>query len=567
MDSEDFQKKIDDQVRNEASGSKGKEKEAEARQEEKEERNENVEEENIEMMKSKARPPALHQSKRKNGQPAEPAPQTIGPIRIKKPKQAVTTSKEGPNQPSNPTQKRIDSPPALENPQQQQTEDPDVELDGPRHKDGNLGSYKEEGSDKEKGKVLGGIYLDDDEGDLNETQVQQNGLTTTERMHQRLDAEIEEAFRRGDRVLYDQLSTDKRRWSEFANKGQRGEVEEGRERINNEVLNRKEVKVVRGKQIVNDLVSLSPYWSSAMKDLSRYIPLSIFDPAWLRQDLNLTSNKSSRAKSRDADAISYNGSPVPSEWRTSVAQWHRQKDLFLEHLLHYKHTEVIDSMKEHFRNVLEIQKENDGCWVMAFRYDIEMRQTYLTFRVGDEEAMADIGVRNRKIEKRAERQTVMRRDDLFLDNPYAIGQRKQYIDPIDGTNWEGRGTTWDDPGRGETKEAKQEVSKSSQSVRSALWAQARSEPHTLPTPTPTFTNAYTVQPPTQPANYGNNFSTNYRGKNYIPNYRANYKGGRGGGADTNGPNDWGRGRQGEAGGSGTLPSNRGGMGRGTIQKK
>lgn len=417
-------------------------------------------------------------------------------------------------------------------------------------------------------------------------------------MCQMLDAEIDAAFMARDRVLYDKLSEDKRKWIEFKKKDQTESGNGAVEKSSKEVSVKKKVKVQSGKELTNDLVGLSPYWATAMKELSRYIPLSIFDPTWLRQDLNLTSNKSSRAKTRDADSLSYNGSPVPSEWRTSVAQWHRQKDLFLAYLEFYKHDEVLPTMKKHFENVINIQNENDGCWITAFRYDIEMRQAYLIFRVGEEEEMADIGVRNTTILRRAERATIRRNDDLFLDNPYAHGQSKAYIDPIDGSNWSGRSMAWDDPSRGETKEEKSEISKSSQSVRSALWTQGRSEAHSVanplvqtrtpvayhhqpqqPQPTPQAYSSY-VQPPTQPANHNIGMNPNFRGnpKNYIHGYRPNFRGGRGNGMEggvgngqgssTGNQGSWGRNRQGDENpGQHQNQGNRGGVGRGFNQKK
>lgn len=192
-------------------------------------------------------------------------------------------------------------------------------------------------------------------------------------------------------------------------------------------------------------------------------------------------------------------------------------------------------------NVLEIKKENNGCWIMAFRYNIEMRQTYFTFRVGDNKDMAEIGVRNKKVECRAERQTVMRNNDLFLDNPYADGQTKQNINPIDGSNWEGKPTAWDDPTRGETKPGKGDGYRETQSVRLALCAQARSESHTN---SPQYTpESYHQQPqprypaptypPTQPASSYGGMNPNFRGnpQNYIHKFRPNYRGGRTGSAD------------------------------------
>ena len=46
-------------------------------------------------------------------------------------------------------------------------------------------------------------------------------------------------------------------------------------------------KVLFGKNAINNhgLVPLSKYWDKALRDFDTYIPLSVFDPTWLRQDL------------------------------------------------------------------------------------------------------------------------------------------------------------------------------------------------------------------------------------------------------------------------------------------
>ncbi|EGG10220.1 uncharacterized protein MELLADRAFT_60733 [Melampsora larici-populina 98AG31] len=176
--------------------------------------------------------------------------------------------------------------------------------------------------------------------------------------------------------------------------------------------------------------------------------------------------------------------------------------------------------------------------------------------IGEDEDMADIGIRNKAIKRRAERRTMMRNNELFLDNPYAYGQVKMNIDPINGVNWEGRTLAWDDPSRGKSKEVRNEVTKNTQSVHSALWAQARSKPHTAPQNHPydygrtpatyqtlpnhqiqatltvfASTSAFPnyAQPPSQPASQWLGINPNYQGgpKNYIPNNQPNFRGGKG----------------------------------------
>ncbi|EGG00595.1 uncharacterized protein MELLADRAFT_67697 [Melampsora larici-populina 98AG31] len=154
--------------------------------------------------------------------------------------------------------------------------------------------------------------------------------------------------------------------------------------------------------------------------------------------------------------------------------------------------------------------------------------------------MADIGIRNPKIERLAERDTLRCYDDMYLDNPYAITGTKSFIYPMDGSNWEGRSSKWDDPSRTDIKEDKNETTKSTQSMRSTAWAQSRYEPHENTHASRATPQAYShyVQSAShtqagisQPQTDAQRGQGRYRGRNFIPNFRSNRGGrGRGGGA-------------------------------------
>ncbi|EGG06847.1 uncharacterized protein MELLADRAFT_63063 [Melampsora larici-populina 98AG31] len=75
--------------------------------------------------------------------------------------------------------------------------------------------------------------------------------------------------------------------------------------------------------------------------------------------------------------------------------------------------------------------------------------------------MADIGLRDEKVEKRAIRETAKKGEEMMLDNPYARDGTKRFIDPFDGSNWAGRQGAWDDP---RATDNKTDFYKSSQSV-------------------------------------------------------------------------------------------------------
>ncbi|KAH9808483.1 hypothetical protein DFH28DRAFT_1087684 [Melampsora americana] len=459
MDSESFQDEIDERLRR---------KQGENSEQADKGRNERGEEKSVipleqESKQTSTQPTASQpntRSAKRKGKVTEGASNSnpdlnVGPVRIKKPK--VTKGKEKEQEHTNQEAPQdIDQlkPTTTEAQQNDRLQPPPLTGD-PARLSNNYQETDSEGGSKE-GKP---------EADTNYhcREVKRIGGIALEGIGEQQEDEIEIAFNNRDRQLYDKLSEDKRCWTEFWEKKKGGGSAEVQEREVKEINGKKRVKIEKGKVLTGGLVALPKYWDTVMKDLNRYIPLSIFEPTWLRQDMSLVSNKSSRARTRDADAATYNGSPIPSEWRTTAAQWHSQKELFIAYLEWYKQDDVAASMKEHFANVLEIQKENDGCWVFAFRYDIEMRQTYMTFKVGENEDMADIGVRNPKIERKAERDTLRHNDDVYLDNPYAFGMVKCHIDPIDGSNWEGKTMSWDDPGRGETKGDKNEISRTTQS--------------------------------------------------------------------------------------------------------
>ncbi|EGG10058.1 uncharacterized protein MELLADRAFT_94389 [Melampsora larici-populina 98AG31] len=494
MDSEQFQDQIDETLRKDQEQEKGKgvDKEENVRNEgEGQEAGETGADQNGDDLApgtsgQEATPPTTRQSKRKKAAPKPfPPPTTtkpkpVGPIRIKKPRTTSNNqAEEAPPEEATETQvnpkkapikRQVEkNPPArhpakiIINDNQEEESSDDEEEDKGGVAGVNVWNDTNRNDNRPQARTVGGIVL----GDIEEVGNNQVVPTpsATDSVTLRLEEAIKKAFENKDRQTYDRLNAEKQAWLTFLEKGNDKTTPDTSEKTSKSSTERKTMKVQRGEMINDHLNALSPYWDTALKEFNRYIPLSIFDPAWLRQDIAFVSNKLSRTKTKDADSTSYNGSPIPNEWRTTVAQWHRQKDLFLQYLARYKQTEVLPVMKAHFENVLEIQKENDGSWVLAYRYDLMMRQSYLVFKVGEDgTSMADIGIRNPRIQRLAERDTLRYNDDMFLDNPYALNGTKRFIDPLDGSNWEGRTTRWDDPSRTDTRDEKLEPTKSAQSM-------------------------------------------------------------------------------------------------------
>ncbi|EGG09873.1 uncharacterized protein MELLADRAFT_95365 [Melampsora larici-populina 98AG31] len=85
---------------------------------------------------------------------------------------------------------------------------------------------------------------------------------------------------------------------------------------------------------VNGLVALSPHFESKMKPMDGYIPLSVFNTMWLKQELMKYSLRNKKDKKDDEK---YTGLAIPDEWKMSFGEWVTAFDLFLAYLRHYNH--------------------------------------------------------------------------------------------------------------------------------------------------------------------------------------------------------------------------------------
>ncbi|EGG03827.1 uncharacterized protein MELLADRAFT_89910 [Melampsora larici-populina 98AG31] len=181
----------------------------------------------------------------------------------------------------------------------------------------------------------------------------------------------------------------------------------------------------------NGLVALSKYFEDKMVALKGYLPLTIFNPQWLKQDLLQQSGRTRTTKEKLEE--SYVGMKVPVEWKMSFGEWVVAFDLFVAYLRYYKHDDVANRFVIHKENVMNIKKENFN-WPMAFRYDIAIRTTVLTVRNANGK-LANPAVRDEKIERNAFRDTERYNDFLpaYADlNPYSNNGPKAYFNPITG---------------------------------------------------------------------------------------------------------------------------------------
>lgn len=181
----------------------------------------------------------------------------------------------------------------------------------------------------------------------------------------------------------------------------------------------------------NGLVALSDYFEKKMIGPKGYIPLTVFNTQWLKQDLIQQTFRSRTTKEKMNDI--HVGMLVPIEWKMTFGEWVVAFDLFVAYLRFYKHEDLANKFVIHKSNVMEMKKENFN-WPMAFRYDIAIRTTVMTVRNANGN-LANPAKRNEQFERTAFRDTKRFGDFLpaFNDiNPYADGCAKATFNPITG---------------------------------------------------------------------------------------------------------------------------------------
>ncbi|EGG01009.1 uncharacterized protein MELLADRAFT_92727 [Melampsora larici-populina 98AG31] len=154
--------------------------------------------------------------------------------------------------------------------------------------------------------------------------------------------------------------------------------------------------------------------------------------------MNFMTTKQTKTTSCHLDTIPYVGLPIPSKWRLTSAGWSKRFDLMVKY--HQGMYDTLPSQKDHpiaprliahKAVVLEIQLERQGGWLPAFRYNIAQRQNVWEHRLPDGR-ISDVGTGNQILVTQALRDLEMAKDELFNDNPYAIGFTRQNMSPIDG---------------------------------------------------------------------------------------------------------------------------------------
>ncbi|EGG10316.1 uncharacterized protein MELLADRAFT_94485 [Melampsora larici-populina 98AG31] len=181
-----------------------------------------------------------------------------------------------------------------------------------------------------------------------------------------------------------------------------------------ELTTKKKAEVGKAGIQTHGLVALSKYWDDKMRPMDGYVPLSIFNPVWLRQDLLRIKPKNAK----DKDETRYTGLNVPEEWKMTFGEWVTAFDLFVAYLWYYDHGKLADKFLIHKANVLAIKAET----------------TVMTIRNKDGR-LANPAICDKTFEQNArmDSERLNGFQPRFGDiNPYADFECKSNINPISG---------------------------------------------------------------------------------------------------------------------------------------
>ncbi|EGF97485.1 uncharacterized protein MELLADRAFT_69965 [Melampsora larici-populina 98AG31] len=146
------------------------------------------------------------------------------------------------------------------------------------------------------------------------------------------------------------------------------------------------IEFADGKVPSHHMTQLTVFCDNRIRKIKGYVPILMFNKAWLEANRNIEGRKSSKKKNKDDDEDSndekYEGLSYPVELRLTYGDWVTCFNLFLDYLKDWFHFEkLVLKFEGHKRNVEKVKAENDDNWMVALRYDIMIRHQFWTTRV------------------------------------------------------------------------------------------------------------------------------------------------------------------------------------------
>ncbi|EGF98882.1 uncharacterized protein MELLADRAFT_113147 [Melampsora larici-populina 98AG31] len=145
------------------------------------------------------------------------------------------------------------------------------------------------------------------------------------------------------------------------------------------------IEFTDGEVPSHHMAQLTVFWDNRIRKVKGYVPVSMFNQAWLEANREVEGKKSKKKKKdddSDSEDKTYEGLSYPSELRLSYGDWVTCFNLMLDYLRRWFNFHwLADKFKGHKKNVEEIKSKDDNNWMIALRYDILVRRQIWTIRV------------------------------------------------------------------------------------------------------------------------------------------------------------------------------------------
>ncbi|EFP92659.2 uncharacterized protein PGTG_18837 [Puccinia graminis f. sp. tritici CRL 75-36-700-3] len=184
-------------------------------------------------------------------------------------------------------------------------------------------------------------------------------------------------------------------------------------------------------------VGFAPFLDENIRKLRSPLPLTIFNRKWQQRAMahHLDRRQKSDESSNDRDKSGgYKGFAFVQEWTQTYAQWTRNHRAFRKTLNDvYKIIEFSKLLGTHKNNCNDITEEFG--FMVAFRYDMEVRNNTFSHRITDEDvknAIPDISQRKESVVEQCYNQCRNFGELEWEENLYAPGLSHSNHDPLTG---------------------------------------------------------------------------------------------------------------------------------------
>ncbi|EGF97530.1 uncharacterized protein MELLADRAFT_114269 [Melampsora larici-populina 98AG31] len=131
------------------------------------------------------------------------------------------------------------------------------------------------------------------------------------------------------------------------------------------------IEFAEGEVPSHHMAQLTVFWDNRIRKIKGYVPVSMFNRAWLEANREVEGKKSKKKKKdeeSDSEDETYEGLSYPSELRLSYGDWVTCFNLMLDYLRKwFDFRRLAEKFEGHKKNVEEIKSENDDNWMIALR--------------------------------------------------------------------------------------------------------------------------------------------------------------------------------------------------------